>query len=80
MQTAHCRYLRAQRSPSFRQAAAAPQSRFRCPSHPASYALPTARCRMKEFELMLDVDQLVRELDKDKGGSISYKEFKQIFN
>jgi Ca2+-binding EF-hand superfamily protein len=29
---------------------------------------------------MLDVDRLIRELDKDSCGAISYKEFKQIFS
>jgi hypothetical protein len=66
-----------------------PQFRTHLAAAPACHDSATrARCTLphacpcpsQEFELMLDVDRLIRELDKESCGAISYKEFKLIFS
>jgi hypothetical protein len=47
-------------------------------SHDASPHSPLPLA-LQEFELMLDVDKLIKDLDKDFSGFINYKEFKAIF-
>lgn len=35
---------------------------------------------MQEFELTIDLDTLLAELDKEQTGSIDYKEFKSLLD
>lgn len=44
-----------------------------------SCAAPQLReCCVQEFELTIDLDNLLADLDKEQTGSIDYKEFKSL--
>ena len=55
----------------------------RCPfptcQPPVSYACLLSP-DMQKFDLLIDVDSMVRQLDRDDNGSIDYHEFSRLFD
>lgn len=43
-------------------------------------AFPMRPCELQEFELTIDLDNLLTDLDKEQTGSIDYKEFKSLLD
>lgn len=45
---------------------------------PATACLPATLLTWQAFELTLDIDRLIREVDLDRSGFVDYAEFKAI--
>ena len=53
---------------------------FSCSCRPCKNGWVNITCAMQEFELTIDLDVMLAELDKEQSGSIDYKEFKSLLD